>query len=82
MAGADESGLYFNGKLKWGWILQNPRLTLTWIARSRAAKEMTGKFGEDVLKDMVLPSDCHSAYFTLKVKGHQICIPHLLRNLN
>lgn len=82
VAGADESGIYVNGKLKWGWILQNPRLTLTWIAKGRAAKEMTGKFGEDAFEDMVLTTDRHSAYFTLKAKGHQICIPHLLRNLN
>lgn len=82
VAGADESGIYVDGRLKWGWILQNPRLTLTWIAKGRGAKEMTGKFGGDAFKDMVLTSDRHSAYFALKVKGHQVCIPHLLRNLN
>lgn len=82
VAGADESGFYVNGKLKWAWILQNPRLTLTWIAKGRAAKEMTDKFGEDALKDTVLTTDRHSAYFSMNVKGHQICIAHLLRNLN
>lgn len=39
MAGADESGFYVNGKLNWAWILQNPKLTLTWIAKGRGAKE-------------------------------------------
>lgn len=82
VGGADESGLYVNGKLKWVWILQNPLLTLTWIAKGRGAKEMTDKFGEAALENMVLTTDRHSAYFTLKVKGHQICIAHLLRNLN
>lgn len=38
VAGADESGFYVNGRLNWGWILQNPRLTLTWIARGRGAR--------------------------------------------
>ena len=80
--GADESGFYVNGKLKWAWILQNPLLTLTWIAKGRGAKEIDDKFGKGALEDMVLTTDRHSAYFTLKVKGHQICIAHLLRNLN
>lgn len=82
VGGADESGFYVNGRLKWAWILQNPLLTLTWIAKGRGAKEMTDKFGDDALENMVLTTDRHTAYFTLKVKGHQICIAHLLRNLN
>ena len=72
VAGADESGFYINGKLKWAWILQNPKLTLTWIAKDRAAKEMEERFGADALKDTVLVTDRHSAYFTMKVSGHQI----------
>lgn len=82
VAGADESGFYVNGRLNWGWILQNPRLTLTWIAKGRGAREMDDRFGKDALKDTVLTTDRHSAYFSMNVKGHQICIPHLLRNLN
>lgn len=82
VAGADESGFYVNGKLNLRWILQNPRLTLTWIAKGRGDREMDERFGKDALKDTVLATDRHSAYFSLNVKGHQICIPHLLRNLN
>lgn len=82
VAGADESGFYVNGKLNWAWILQNPRLTLTWIANGRGAKEMDDRFGKDALENTVLTTDRHSAYFSMKVKGHQICIAHLLRNLN
>lgn len=82
VGGADESGVYVNGKLKWAWILQNPLLTFTWIAKGRGAREIDDRFGKDALKGMVLTTDRHSAYFTLKVKGHQICIAHLLRNLN
>lgn len=81
-AGADETGLYVNGRLNWAWILQNPKLTLTWIAKGRSAEEMTGKFGNDALKDTVLTTDRHSAYFSIRTAGHQICIAHLLRNLN
>lgn len=82
VAGADESGFYVNGKLNWAWILQNPKLTLTWIAKGRGAKEMDDRFGKDALENTVLTTDRHSAYFSMKVKGHQICIAHLLRNLN
>ena len=82
VAGADESGFYVNGKLRWAWILQNPRLTLTWIAKGRSAKEVDDRFGENALENTVLTTDRHSAYFSMNVKGHQICIAHLLRNLN
>lgn len=82
VAGADESGFYVNGSLNWAWILQNPKLTLTWIAKGRGAKEMDDRFGKDALESTVLTTDRHSAYFSMKVKGHQICIAHLLRNLN
>ena len=82
VAGADESGFYVNGQLNWAWILQNPKLTLTWIAKGRGAKEMDDRFGPNALENTVLTTDRHSAYFTMNVKGHQICIPHLLRNLN
>lgn len=82
VAGADESGFYVNGKLNWAWILQNPKLTLTWIAKGRGAKELDDRFGKDALENTVLTTDRHSAYFSMKVKGHQICIAHLLRNLN
>ena len=82
VAGADESGFYVNGKLRWAWILQNPRLTLTWIAKGRGAKEVDERVGENALENTVLTTDRHSAYFSMNVKGHQICIAHLLRNLN
>lgn len=82
VVGADESGLYVNGKLNWAWIVQNPKLTLTWIAKGRGAKEMTDKFGNDAFKGTVLVTDRHSAYFSMNTAGHQICIAHLLRNLN
>lgn len=82
VAGADESGFYVNGRLNWAWILQNPKLTLTWLAKGRGAKEMDDRFGKDALENTVLTTDRHSAYFSMKVKGHQICIAHQLRNLN
>ena len=62
--------------------MQNPKLTLTWIAKGRGAKEMDNRFGRNALENTVLTTDRHSSYFAMKVRGHQICIAHLLRNLN
>ncbi len=55
---------------------------LTWIVKGRGAKEMNDRFGRNALENTVLTTDRHGAYFSMKVKGHQICIAHLLRNLN
>lgn len=43
---------------------------------------MDDRFGQNALENTVLTADRHSAYFSMNVKGHQICIAHLLRNLN
>lgn len=43
---------------------------------------MDDRLGADALKNTVLTTDRHSAYFSMNVKGHRICIAHLLRNLN
>lgn len=51
-------------------------------SKGRGAKEMDDQLGPDALENTVLITDSHSAYFSMKVKGHQICIAHLLRNLN
>ncbi len=69
VAGADESGFYVNCKLNRAWILQNPKLTLTWIAKGRGAKEMDNRFGRNALENTVLTTDRHSAYFTMNVRG-------------
>lgn len=45
-------------------------------------KEMDERFGPDALENTVLTTDRHSACFSMNVKGHQICIAHLLRYLN
>lgn len=82
VSGADESGAYINGELFWSWILQNTLLTLTWLGKTRGTKEITKKLNGRSLPQTILVTDRHTSYFSMDVAGHQICIAHLLRNLN
>lgn len=46
----------------------------------RGTKVLEERFG-DSLKDIVAVTDCHSAYFAIDFLYNQICLAHLLRNL-
>ena len=80
VVGFDESGCYVNGKLNWSWIAQTVYLTLVFRGSGRGAKVLEDRFG-DSLKRMVAVTDRHSAYFAIDFLNNQICIAHLLRNL-
>lgn len=80
VVGFDESGCYTNGKLNWSWIAQTTYLTLVFRGAGRGAKVLEERFG-DSLKNMVAVTDRHSAYFTIDFLDNQICLAHLLRNL-
>lgn len=80
VVGFDESGCYVNGKLNWSWIAQTAYLTLVFRGSGRGAKVLEERFG-DSLKNMVAVSDRHSAYFAIAFLNNQICLAHLLRNL-
>lgn len=79
VVGFDESGCY-NKKLDWAWIAQTAYITLCFRATGRASKVLEDKFGE-ALKSMVAVTDRHSAYFVLDFLNHQVCLAHLLREL-
>ena len=80
VVGFDESGCYVNGKLNWSWIAQTVYLTLVFRDSGRGAKVLEDRFG-DSLKRMVAVTDRHSAYFAIDFLNNQICLAHLLRNL-
>ena len=48
---------------------------------SRAGKVLEKQFGADVLKNITAVTDRHAAYFALDFKDHQICLAHILREL-
>lgn len=80
VVGFDETGLYCNKKLDWAWIAQTVYFTLLFHGNGRSGKELESRFG-DSLERMVAVTDRHSAYFALDFLNHQVCIAHLLREL-
>ena len=80
VVGFDESGCYVNGSLNWSWIAQTTYLTLVFRGAGRGAKVLEERFG-DSLKNMTAVTDRHSAYFAIDFLDNQICLAHLLRNL-
>lgn len=80
VVGFDESGLYCNKKLDWAWIAQTVYFTLLFHGIGRSRKELESRFGSS-LERMVAVTDRHSAYFTLNFLNHQVCVAHLLREL-
>ena len=80
VVGFDESGLYCNKRLDWAWIAQTVYYTLLFRADGRGSKVLTDKFG-DALERMTAVTDRHSAYFVIHFLNHQVCLAHLLREL-
>ena len=80
VVGFDESGFYCNKKLDWTWIAQTVYFTLLFHGSGRSHKELESRFGSS-LERMVAVTDRHSAYFTLNFLDHQVCVAHLLREL-
>ena len=80
VVGFDESGLYCNKRLDWTWIAQTVYFTLLFHGSGRSHKELESRFGNS-LERMVAVTDRHSAYFALNFLNHQICVAHLLREL-
>lgn len=80
VVGFDESGCYCKGNLDWSWIAQTVYLTLVFRGSGRGAKVLEERFG-DSMKNMVAVTDRHSAYFAIRFLDNQICLAHLLRNL-
>ena len=80
VVGFDESGCYCNKRLDWAWIAQTVYYTLLFRANGRGSKVLEDKFG-DSLERMTAVTDRHSAYFALHFLSHQVCLAHLLREL-
>lgn len=80
VVGFDESGCYCNGRLDWSWIAQTPCSTLVFRANGRGGKVLEEQFGDN-LKNITAVTDRHSAYFSLPFNNHQICMAHILREI-
>jgi transposase len=80
-AGSDESSVIINGKKFWIWVWQTILSTFITVSESRGTKAIDDVF-PDGLENVVLTTDRWAAQLKTKSAGHQLCIAHLLRDLN
>jgi len=79
--GSDETGIKVNGDKYWAWTWQNREATFITITDNRGQKTITNTF-KDGFKDATLVHDCWASHFNTPAMTHQVCIAHLLRDLN
>ena len=79
--GTDETGLNVNGKKHWMWTWQNNKLTYILCSDNRGFQTIEEAF-ENGLPNAALVHDRWASHFKMNAKAHQICIAHLLRDLN
>jgi transposase len=79
--GSDETGVKVNGDKHWAWTWQNEEATFITITDNRGQISIDQTF-KDGFKNSVLVHDCWASHFNTDAKTHQICIAHLLRDLN
>jgi transposase len=79
--GSDETGFKLNGKKGWFWVWQTAIVIYIVAACSRSKKVIEETFPEG-LPNSILCSDRLAAQLSTISKGTQICLAHLLRDLN
>lgn len=79
--GTDETGVKVAGAKHWAWVWQNDKATFITITDNRAQRSITENF-EKGFENSVLVHDCWRSHFNTNALSHQICLAHLLRELN
>jgi transposase len=79
--GSDETGVKVDGDKHWAWTWQNEEATFITITDNRGQKSIDQTF-EKGFKNSVLVHDCWVSHFNTKALSHQLCLAHLLRDLN
>ena len=77
--GSDETGTRVESKTWWQWVWQNDIGSFYAIEQSRGYAVVEKYFGEDYAGALI--HDCWSAQNNTVAGGHQLCHPHLLRDL-
>ena len=80
VVGADETGAHVEKKLHWIWGFQTDKLTYLYHDQARN-KTAIDKYFPQGLPHSTLVTDRFAPYFKCLVKGHQLCLAHLLREL-
>lgn len=79
--GSDETGVKVKGAKHWAWTWQNEEATFITITDNRGQKSIDETF-KNGFESSVLVHDCWTCHFNTPAASHQICIAHLLRDLN
>lgn len=79
--GTDETSVKVDGDKHWAWTWQTEDATFISITDNRGEKSIKENF-KDGFKNSVLVHDCWRSHFNTNALTHQICIAHLLRDLN
>lgn len=81
VVGADETGAKINGEKSWMWAWQNDTLTFIAPSKNRGFATIQSHFKKGFI-NAVLIHDCWKSHFQTTAENHQVCIAHLLRELN
>lgn len=77
----DETGIKVNNKKGWFWTWQNELNTFISFSYSRGFDTITSVFPNG-FKNKIIVSDCLAAQLKVDSQAHQICLAHLMRELN
>ncbi len=78
--GSDETGCKVNGKRYWMWTWQNDQMTYIAASNNRGSPTINEHF-PDGLPNSILVHDCWRPHFNVESRGNQLCLAHLLREL-
>ena len=81
VVGSDETSVKVEGKKQWLWTWQNQQITFLAAGLSRG-KAMVEDWFAKGFSQAVLISDRWKAQLSTPAKAHQLCLAHLLRDLN
>jgi transposase len=81
VVGGDETGIKINGKKGWLFTFQTAALTFLTVSFSRGFDSIQKVFKDGFAK-AVYVSDCLPAQLKTPARAHQLCLAHLLRELN
>ena len=81
VSGGDETGAKINGQKGWFWTIQGKLFTYIIASLNRGGRTLDEHFPKG-FSFSVLVHDCWRSYFRVAAVAHQICLAHLLRELN
>ncbi len=81
VVGSDETGIKIGGKTNALWTWQNEENTLLIPAGGRGYQTVEEHIGQ-MFANTVLVHDCWAAQLKTPAKTHQLCLAHLMRDIN